>query len=238
MKERICKHCGKTYKPKAADRITFCSRKCYQLSKKDGTGRLELVKDYASYILNKHGRIRSNIKIKSDLHSCINCGSLIKKRKRYCEECNSVQWVQYYAKKHADIWTKERTCKICGRLFVKPYGSKSYLFCSSECQERNKKDSAYHTKIRRDSRLKNQHIERVYRKKVFERDNWRCQICGKKVKADASCPHPKAPTIDHIIPISEGGEHSYRNVRTAHFICNSLRGSNATQYGDQTMLFG
>ncbi len=51
---------------------------------------------------------------------------------------------------------------------------------------------------------------------VAERDNWRCHICGKKVKrADWS--------LDHLIPLVHGGEHSYRNVSLAHNTCNKRR---------------
>lgn len=35
-----------------------------------------------------------------------------------------------------------------------------------------------------------------------------------------------APTLDHVIPLAKGGEHSRANVRCAHFICNSRRGAN------------
>lgn len=38
-------------------------------------------------------------------------------------------------------------------------------------------------------------------------------------------PHPKAPTIDHLLPVSAGGDDVRANVRLAHFICNSRRGS-------------
>ncbi|MBX3031925.1 MAG: HNH endonuclease [Chloroflexi bacterium] len=42
-------------------------------------------------------------------------------------------------------------------------------------------------------------------------------------------PHPKAPTVDHIVPISAGGADSLINVATAHFECNWRRsdGGNA-----------
>jgi 5-methylcytosine-specific restriction endonuclease McrA len=40
-----------------------------------------------------------------------------------------------------------------------------------------------------------------------------------------SVPHPKAPTIDHIIPLSAGGDDTKANVRLAHFLCNSRRGN-------------
>jgi 5-methylcytosine-specific restriction endonuclease McrA len=33
------------------------------------------------------------------------------------------------------------------------------------------------------------------------------------------------PTLDHLMPVSRGGEHSYRNVGTAHRGCNSRKGA-------------
>lgn len=32
------------------------------------------------------------------------------------------------------------------------------------------------------------------------------------------------PTIEHIIPISNGGVHSWDNVKLAHFRCNCKKG--------------
>ena len=31
------------------------------------------------------------------------------------------------------------------------------------------------------------------------------------------------PSIDHIIPVSRGGLHSWDNVRLAHFLCNAVK---------------
>ncbi len=54
---------------------------------------------------------------------------------------------------------------------------------------------------------------------VFDRDLERCHICGKRVhRSDAS--------MDHIWPLSRGGEHSYDNVRLTHRSCNSRRWAN------------
>lgn len=48
-------------------------------------------------------------------------------------------------------------------------------------------------------------------------------------------PHPKAPTIDHIIPLAVGGDDTRANVQLAHFLCNSLAGATGTK---QAALFG
>jgi 5-methylcytosine-specific restriction endonuclease McrA len=34
---------------------------------------------------------------------------------------------------------------------------------------------------------------------------------------------PDYPTVDHVKPLSQGGEHSRANARTACFACNSAR---------------
>lgn len=61
-------------------------------------------------------------------------------------------------------------------------------------------------------------VEVVSLSVLFSRDRAVCGICFKGVKrADA--------TMDHIVPISRGGEHSYRNTQLAHRICNCRKGA-------------
>lgn len=53
---------------------------------------------------------------------------------------------------------------------------------------------------------------------VFNRDNGICGICGNAVDK-------KDFAIDHIIPLSRGGKHSYGNTQLAHPLCNSKKGA-------------
>jgi 5-methylcytosine-specific restriction endonuclease McrA len=71
---------------------------------------------------------------------------------------------------------------------------------------------------------------------IYQRDNWVCQICGKRVNPNNKYPHPLSPSLDHIIPLSIGGTHEPRNVQLAHFRCNSLKSDNANN--EQLRLFG
>ena len=51
-----------------------------------------------------------------------------------------------------------------------------------------------------------------------------CQICGKVVDdTDIGNGHIKKlyPSIDHIIPLSKGGTHTWDNVQLAHMGCNA-----------------
>ena len=50
------------------------------------------------------------------------------------------------------------------------------------------------------------------RRAVFLRDGGRCQYCGAK-----------AESIDHVIPRSRGGEHTWENVVAACERCNSAK---------------
>jgi 5-methylcytosine-specific restriction endonuclease McrA len=33
-------------------------------------------------------------------------------------------------------------------------------------------------------------------------------------------PHPKSASLDHVVPLIDGGEHTYANVQLAHLACN------------------
>lgn len=46
---------------------------------------------------------------------------------------------------------------------------------------------------------------------------WETSRLNKKV------PHNDAPTRDHLMPLSKGGESSYRNIVLAHYRCNRTK---------------
>lgn len=56
------------------------------------------------------------------------------------------------------------------------------------------------------------------RLKVFERDNYLCHYCKKQLTRFSA-------TLDHIQPVSKGGDNSYENLVTACLLHNSQRNS-------------
>jgi len=80
-------------------------------------------------------------------------------------------------------------------------------------------------KDRRATKKRGAFIERVVRATVYARDGYTCQLCREPVMMATRVPHPWAPTLDHIIPLSAGGTHEYANVQLAHFMCNSVKGT-------------
>ena len=65
-------------------------------------------------------------------------------------------------------------------------------------------------------------VEVVERHVVFERDNGTCYLCNEEVD-------PNNFHLDHVVPITGGGEHSYANVRLTHPECNQRRKDNPVQ---------
>lgn len=124
------------------------------------------------------------------------------------------------------------SCMRCGDSFVTDrlagYNALN-RYCSKRCSS---KDAA----ARRRARKVGAFVAPVYRRRIFERDGWRCQICRRKVSQPNAVPHPRAATIDHIIPLARGGTHEPANCQTACFICNALKSD--TGMGDQLRLIG
>ena len=67
---------------------------------------------------------------------------------------------------------------------------------------------------------------------LFERDGGRCHLCGglcdwkdHGYKNNHFVAGKNYPTIDHVVPLVLGGEHSWSNVKLAHFSCNSAKGA-------------
>ena len=72
--------------------------------------------------------------------------------------------------------------------------------------------------------ITSEYDEGVTLKRVREKYKDVCQICGLFVDdTDIQNGHIRRmyPTIDHIIPLSKGGSHTWDNVRLAHMACNA-----------------
>jgi len=89
---------------------------------------------------------------------------------------------------------------------------------------------ANYEKSKPEKRVNNEHIRRAKKRQapyeiinslsVFEENKWVCQLCLKPVDKTFRHPNPLSPSLDHIVPFSEGGSHTKQNVQLAHLICN------------------
>lgn len=122
-------------------------------------------------------------------------------------------------------------CRVCGQWFVSHHTD---VTCSPECFDVRRQAQRRIERDKRRATKRNAFVQNVHRKKVFEADGYRCHLCGKKTDKTKHVPHPKAPTIDHIIPLALGGTHEPVNCRTACFRCNSSKSHRLA--GDQLLL--
>lgn len=147
---------------------------------------------------------------------------------RFCgDECRLV-----YAAEVAGGPRQRRVCQNCGASY-KPKSTTRVTFCSRDCsfvfRKREKEiNGPRQRRIHRATRrLRERGVghELVDPFEVFARDGWRCRLCGvatpRKLRGTVD---KRAPELDHIIPLSLGGEHSYRNTQCACKGCNSSKG--------------
>ena len=114
----------------------------------------------------------------------------------------------------------------------------SGTYCSNDCYRQSDQGKLIkrQARHRRRARMHNAQIEQIDPLVIAKRDKYKCHICRKRVNMDLDIQDNYSPTMDHLIPISLGGDHTYANIRLAHRICNSRKGNRAIN--EQLLLFG
>jgi 5-methylcytosine-specific restriction endonuclease McrA len=79
-------------------------------------------------------------------------------------------------------------------------------------------------KSKRKKQLNAGFVEDVTYDAIYQKDKGICQVCGLPVHPLKGIDNNWDGTVDHILPLSLGGEHSMANCQLAHRICNSLKG--------------
>lgn len=77
--------------------------------------------------------------------------------------------------------------------------------------------------------------ERFAPSEIFDRDGWRCGICDRRISKDLRYPDPLSVSLDHIVPLARGGDHTRANTQAAHLRCNLRKHCGGT---DQLKLLG
>ncbi len=71
------------------------------------------------------------------------------------------------------------------------------------------------------------HQRRLTRVEVFLRDGYTCQYCGRETRE---------LTLDHVVPRSQGGGHSWENVVSACKLCNRRKGGRTPEQASMKLL--
>lgn len=121
-----------------------------------------------------------------------------------------------------------RNCIWCGNMFETL--NERQLTCSSECSRKRLNRVKWE---RKEARLNERNIvdTDITLIKLYKRDKGVCHICNepcdygdKKITSEGYFIAGETyPSIDHVIPISKGGKHSWKNVKLAHHKCNGIK---------------
>lgn len=156
---------------------------------------------------------------------CANCKKVWLARKKGTSACSDECRA---ALKRADAIARigrdlsPRPCKGCEQVFTPISGEYRRTFCSKACQRKYLRMQG--SKHRHRATKYGVAYEPIDPRKVFERDGWRCQVCGKDTpKRRRGSLRSNAPELGHRIALSVGGPHTYANVQCECRACNSLK---------------
>lgn len=186
-----------------------------------------------------------NAKVKFCNIYCLKCNEHRVYDSDYCNDCNKILFI-------INNYDYTSICKHCDKEYgldvkIDNHGKVFQLnnYCSIECnnegkskrilnnKKQYKKTESYKNMKRNGSHkkrviTKGNKYEDIRRNVLFRRFNYICQGCNVK------CVHPNGvnyndnncATIDHIKPVSKGGNHTYDNTQLLCRKCNTMKGNN------------
>ena len=218
-----CRHAARNVRRTADRRAGKACKHCGGVVPLDAKGNLSRAWcSVACKLAGQRAARAARAQERQDARHCKRCGTPMAAaggRTKYCSsECAYPSTARGIYKRRS-VRENDMPCRGCSGAIPPQIGNGARrLFCSPECRARFRSLQYVH---RRRARF----VEHVDPRVVFERDNWTCQLCGEPIDRDAAPRSPRAASLDHIDPVSLGGEHSYANVQTAHCACNSSKGN-------------
>jgi 5-methylcytosine-specific restriction endonuclease McrA len=126
--------------------------------------------------------------------------------------------------------TRRMKCNYCNSIFksqITMGGPPKYCaLCRPKVVDEQRRIGRQVAKAKRRSRCRNSVYEPVDPIKVFNRDKWKCHICGTSTPKELRGSYlGNAPELDHIVTLADGGSHTYGNVACACRSCNGKKGA-------------
>ncbi|EEL27590.1 HNH endonuclease signature motif containing protein [Bacillus cereus] len=119
-------------------------------------------------------------------------------------------------------------CQVCGNTFK---GSRLGLkYCSKECKKKHN-NRAKELKRRKRIALNGEIDSDISLERLIKKECNVCYICkGECDINDYTITNEghfvvgsNYPSIEHVIPISKGGKHTWNNIKLAHHYCNTIK---------------
>lgn len=217
--EKICVVCGKPFMPKQNSKQKACSELC----------RRELKREKA--------RIQS----RNRPHTMAACIERLAKQKeatlkrKEAEKAERLKRWELYKQEQRKLKEERekveqknkqerltKTCVVCGEVFVAL--QEKQKTCSLKCQKKWN-----HRRFKK--RLKGKIVDDdITLEALYRKDLGVCYLCGcqcdwedKTIINGNTIVGDTYPTVEHVLPLSKGGLHEWKNVRLACFKCNTIK---------------
>lgn len=204
-----CHQCGaETLKP------MYCSSAC------KGKAHRERNPDkLAQYRETQRLRLKARPRL---IRHCVKCSVQLEGRSLlHCAKCQheadkACQRRSYY-RSRGDV-----RCPDCDRPIA---NDGSYQHRCEACRLAALRSQRRASKARRRAMERTVNAETFDPLEVLARDGWRCHICGVRTpKRLRGTYADNAPELDHIVPLSAGGQHTRLNTACACRRCNIAKG--------------
>lgn len=199
-----CAHCGTTFQPFNVQAM-YCSRGC----------KIDAWKVRHLGI----GRQRRREEITPKQPGLTAIERLVKK------EAASLHRIARYVERPLLF---RHPCGQCDAVMVVRRNGGLHQQICEECRLKNARRANKVSKLKRIAMKRGVDADSIDPIKVFERDKWRCHICNIKTPRKLRGTYDdRAPELEHIVPLSQGGTHTWGNVACSCRKCNGAKGATA-----------
>lgn len=153
-------------------------------------------------------------------------------RARICQRCRPLAKAERQRARYAADPAGERERVQTARSSMTPDQRRTAQAARQEWKHRvGRIESIKAAEQRRRVRLAGGRVESFKPIEVFVRDGWVCGICHDPIDRNLRYPHQLSASLDHVLPVALGGEHTLENCRAAHLVCNVRRGARLDEAG-------
>jgi HNH endonuclease len=231
-----CEWCGARFRRRVHSRNSgrFCTRQCSGARLKAETAARRLPTFYScpdcgQYRLPQN-RYCATCMVRRKYRHCLHCeGLIVGSQKFTCSRrCRYERLkTQLLGKQYRPSPQYERTCSQCGHKFVaRRTAQVTCHACVRRLWKRRRGGDHYRHRCKRAGVPYSPAVTQL---KVFRRDKWRCQLCGRATpRSFRGTNKPNAPQLDHIIPLNAPNGspgHVWENVQCACRACNMRKGA-------------
>ena len=214
-KERKCKHCSKDISDRPIDSL-YCDTNCRDMFRYFETTTNMPIDEYRKMIAEQKEQRLARLEIEA------------KERQKQRAISNIARLLNKEVLRRERVVELTRPCIECGTPFYNPHPHA--LTCTPLCSKRrsNRLQRLYNS-----NRLNEHNIvdKDITVQKLFDKYDGICYLCGKECDFNDKVITEEGytivgktyPSIEHVIPISKHGLHSWDNVNLAHHYCNTLK---------------